>query len=338
MSAGLIMTTQTLGNAIAFPGGASVEFARRSRGRSLSNLFRMGHCAPAVMQTLLDMSAKQAPWLVRMAAGLPGGIGNTGQECGGITAPLVLLGLRHAADPMRQGVPEIVYKGHDLLRRFGSSRGGTLCEKIRGNSRLPLVCIGVIRRAPELFAQTLFSDCADAISAGHHEAYSRLHAHFAEKQFHCAHAVLNRLRDSIPVNRELLAGISAFMGGTVLTGMSCSAFVAGVMAMGLATGGIENSRLRVLRMIGTMAAGGDAFADNLNAFNRIMNLGHRLGHWFTARFGSTRCRAITHCDFSTSAGVRRFIETGGVKRCNAITQDVAHEVRTAIRLAREGRP
>jgi uncharacterized protein (DUF58 family) len=28
-------------------------------------------------------------------AGMPGGIGNTGFECGGITSPLVLLGLRN---------------------------------------------------------------------------------------------------------------------------------------------------------------------------------------------------------------------------------------------------
>ena len=28
-------------------------------------------------------------------------------------------------------------------------------------------------------------------------------------------------------------------------------------------------------MIGMMAAGGDAFADDVNEFNRVMNLGHQ---------------------------------------------------------------
>jgi hypothetical protein len=61
----------------------------------LSNLLRMGHCAPTIMQTMLDVSETDAQWLVKLTAGLPGGIGNTGGECGGVTAPLVLLGLRH---------------------------------------------------------------------------------------------------------------------------------------------------------------------------------------------------------------------------------------------------
>jgi hypothetical protein len=39
-------------------------------------------------------------------------------------------------------------------------------------------------------------------------------------------------------------------------------------------------------MIGTMAAGGDAFTDDLNKFNRTMNLGHQLATWFTGAFGS----------------------------------------------------
>jgi hypothetical protein len=41
----------------------------------------MGHCAPAVMQTLLDAFGMDAPWLVEVTAGVPGGIGNTGGEC-----------------------------------------------------------------------------------------------------------------------------------------------------------------------------------------------------------------------------------------------------------------
>jgi hypothetical protein len=38
------------------------------------------------MQTLLDASETEAEWLVTLTAGLPGGVGNTGAECGGVTA------------------------------------------------------------------------------------------------------------------------------------------------------------------------------------------------------------------------------------------------------------
>jgi hypothetical protein len=98
------------------------------------------------------------------------------------------------------------------------------------------------------------------------------------------------------------------------------------MALGAAFGEIENSRPRVLRMIGTMAAGGDAFANGLNKFNRTMNLGHQLAKWFKRAFGSTQCRDVTACDFSTTAGVNQYIETGVVSRCQAIAQQVAVEI------------
>lgn len=309
---------------------SSTDTVRRLRNRSLINLSRMGHCAPTVMQTLLDASDTEAQWLVKMTAGLPGGIGNTGGECGGITAPLVLLGLRHAHDPSHDGVPITIYKGHDLLRRFAACHGTTLCRAIRGDDRLPLRCIGVIRHAPEQYRETLSRDCRDAISGERKEAYGCLDAHWVEKGFHCAHAVLGHLRQTIPVDQELRDGTSGFLGGTVFTGATCSAFTAGVMAVGVALGEIEDSRLRVLRMIGTMAIGGDAFADDLNAFNRVMNLGHRLSQWFRAECGSTQCRAMTQCEFSTIAGVRRYMEGDGVTRCAAIAQKVALKVQEVI--------
>ena len=88
------------------------------RRRSLWNLLRMGHCAPTVMQTLLDASDTEAAWLVKLTAGLPGGVGNTGAECGGVTAPLMLIGLRHARDATHDGLPPVIEKGHYLLQRF----------------------------------------------------------------------------------------------------------------------------------------------------------------------------------------------------------------------------
>jgi hypothetical protein len=224
----------------------------------------------------------------------------------------------------------MIDKGHDLLQRFAGCHGTTLCREIRGTDRLPLRCVGAVRHAPELCAQTLSSDCAHVIPAASRDAYRRLYAHFVEKEFHCAHAVMQQVRHVSPVSQDVLDATSPFIGGTVLTGMTCSALTAGVMALGLVLGEVERSRLRVLRMIGTMAAGGNAFADDLNKFNRTMNLGHQLATWFTGAFGSTLCRGITGCDFSTTAGVNQYIDTDGVARCQALARQVATRVERMI--------
>lgn len=85
-----------------------------------------------------------------------------------------------------------------------------------------------------------------------------------------------------------------------------------------------------------MAAGRDAFADDVNAFNRIMNLGHRLSERFIAEFGSTQCRAITQSDFSTAAGARHFVDSDGATKCAVIARTVARHVRDMIETTRAG--
>jgi hypothetical protein len=191
---------------------------------------------------------------------------------------------------------------------------------------VPLRCIGVITQAPILCAESCSADCTAAISAAQQEAFRRLYDHWLEKEFHCAHAVFHHLQGAVPANEGLLNGSSGFIGGTAFTGMTCSALAAGVMALGLMLGQIENSHLRVLHMVGLMAVRGDAFADDVNAFNRTMNLGNRLSQWFTAEFGSNQCAAITQCDFSTAEGVQRYVEGGGTARCSAIAERVAFRV------------
>lgn len=328
------MTTDIQPNTIPPTGLPVLDSSPAGRGRlqlrSLGNLLRMGHCAPTIMQTILDASEVEAEWLVKLTAGMPGGIGDTGGECGGITSPLVLLGLRSGLGRVDRGLPLIVYQGHDLLRRFSALHRTRLCRDIRGQARLPLRCIGAIRHAPGQYAQILSSDCRDAIADGPRQAYCQLYAHFCEQGFHCAHAVLERLDSTIPTSPALLDGTAGFIGGTVFTGMTCSAFTAGVMALGLQLGEIEHSRLRVLCMIALMAVGGNAFADDTNEFSRIMNLGHHLSEWFTGEFGSTQCRDITQCEFSSMAGVNRYIEGDGVSRCRVIADKVARRVQEML--------
>jgi C_GCAxxG_C_C family probable redox protein len=290
----------------------------------------MGHCAPTVMKTVLDAYRADAPWLVKLAAGLPGGIGNCRNECGGITAPLVLLGLRYAREPDVAGVPEVVCRGNALLRAFAARHGTTSCRDILGDARLPLRCVGVVRLAPGRYVEVRSRDCAGALSGECREAYAILHAHLVDRGFHCAHAVLRRASGAEPVEPALLDATAAFAAGTAYAGLTCSALTAGVMLLGLSLGEIEDSPRRVLRMIGIMAAGGDAFADDLNAFNRVMNLGHGLARWFKGQHGSTRCRDITRCDLSTPAGACAFAESGCVARCEAIAGEVASRVRSMV--------
>ena len=283
------------------------------RRRGLSNLLKMGHCAPAVMQTLLDLGNTKEEWLVRMTAGLPGGIGSTGFECGGITSPLIQFGLEHGLSAKNDGLPTVIYAGHDYLHRFQKCNNSLLCKEILGDRRVPLPCIKVVRHAPELYIQTDCKDNTEAISGETREAFRLLYSHLSANDFHCAHAVLNHLGDTIPVTRELLDGTSGFIGGTVFKGLTCSAFTAGLMAVGLKLGEIEDSYPRVIRMLATMIAGGNALADHMNKFNRLMNIGHRMSKWFTKEFGSTLCREITQCDFSSLGDVHRYIGNGS---CN----------------------
>lgn len=304
---------------------------RTLRRLSLANFSRMGHCAPSIMQTLLDASDIEAEWLVKLTAGLPGGIGNTGGECGGLTAPLVLLGLREAPERSPRRLPMVVRRGHDFLRRFTACQGTISCREIRGNARVPLRCVGVVQRAPGLYARSLQGECSDALEPQQEEALGSLYAHWVERGFHCAHAVFIGMNDARFETEALRSASSAFMGGTIFMGGTCSALTAGIMALGLALGTIESSRLRVLGMIATMAVGGDAFADSRNAFNEIMNLGHELAAWFEREFGSTSCRALTRCDFSTIEGVRSYLGNDCIERCRGVAEAVASRTKALIR-------
>jgi C_GCAxxG_C_C family probable redox protein len=300
------------------------------RSRSLDNLLRMGHCAPAVMKTVLDINQTDRKDLVKLMGAMPGGIGNTGYECGGITSPLVLLGLRYGLGEINDGLPRIFDLGHRYYQRFSDVNSASFCKAIQ-NPRLPIRCIHAVRHSPELLAETLESDHQPAIPAEQRQAYSCLFCHMKQSNFHCAQAVIHELKDTLPLSQELLDASSAFMGGTLFKGLTCGAYTAGVMAIGLRLGEIENSYLRVTRMLALMISGGNAFPDEVNKFNRALNSAHRLAKWFRAEFGSTQCQAITQCDFSCQAGVDKYINADGVTRCRGIAGMVAEQVQNILK-------
>jgi hypothetical protein len=298
--------------------------------RAFYNLIHMGHCAPTAMQSILDITSNEKEWLVRLSAGMPGGIGNTGHECGGVTSPLVLLGTQFGLRGVEGGLPEIFDRGHALCQDFITCHRTMECKLIRGNDHFPRHCIPPVLRSPGMFIQAQNGYPGPSISPKTRASYARLYAHLVENKFHCAQAVLTQLGYNPEKSRELFEAVSAFVGGTLFMGRTCSAFTAGVMAIGLRIGEIEDSPLRVIRLLAIMAMDGNAFDDRLNKFNHSMNLGYRLSKWFAKEFGSTQCQAITGCDFSDPAGVNNYIEGGCITRCKQIVEKVAVKVQGMI--------
>lgn len=296
------------------------------RRRGFANLLRMGHCAPTAMRTILDVSSADKAWLVRLSAGMPGGIGNTGHECGAVTSPLAVLGTEHGLRELDRGLPVIFDRGHALCRDFLACQHTLQCREIRTKDGFPRQCVGPVLRSAELWRETVDHPRPDAIPARVRAGYARLYAHFAKQEFHCAQVVLSRLGYSPAEHRDVLEAAAAFMGGTLFMGGTCSALTAGVMALGLKAGEIEDSRLRVVRLLAIMTVHGDAFDDRLNKFNASMNRGHRLAEWFAGEFGSTQCRKITGCDFSEAAGVTSYVEGGQIGTCRAMAVAVADQV------------
>jgi len=293
------------------------------RKRSLGVLLKRGHCAPSVMETILKISGVEDDGLVKLAGGLPGGIGNTESECGGITSPLVLLGMRFGLGETVQGLPLVFFKSHRLFRSFIARNSTLFCREIRGPRGRLLPCIKAVLLSPEIYAEALSGDGLDAISDKAREGYAILYEGFAGEGFHCARDVFREVSPGTPVSRELEDGASAFLGGTACLGLTCSALTAGIMMMGRELAVIEDSYLRVLWMIALMLAKRDAFADHINTFNVTMNIGNRMASWFADEFGSTQCREITGADFSSAADVRRFLAGGGIAKCRAIAKKVA---------------
>jgi protein-S-isoprenylcysteine O-methyltransferase Ste14 len=309
----------------------TVPLAVRSRMRALCTLLGMGHCAPTVMSSFLHICGRRkTDWFVRLASALPGGIGNTGGECGGITSPLMLLGLRHGLGGMEGGLPLVFERGHAHMEVFQRHRGTLLCREIRKTTRSVLPCIRTVVDSGRLCADTLCGEGRKAIPCEARKAYCRLYAEFDHCGFHCARTVLRKLDGVLSSQPRLLDAGSAFLGGTLFAGLTCSALTAGAMALGLRIGEIETRPWRVVRMVYLLLTGGPAFDDNVNKFNRSMNRGGELAAWFATQFGSTQCRTITGTDFSSTAEVEAYLRGRGIAKCRLIAQQVANHVQLMV--------
>jgi hypothetical protein len=309
----------------------TLPLAVRSWARAFVTFLTMGHCAPTFMSSILRVCGRRkSDLLVRLASALPGGIGNTGGECGGVTSPLMLLGLLHGLGSVEGGLPLVFDRSHNHIEEFRRHRCTVLCREIRGTPNRVLPCVRAVVHTGTICAHTLCGETRNVIPAEAREAYCRLYAAFNRCGFHCAQTVLRQLDGQIPAEPGLLDVGSAFLGGTSFAGMTCSALTAGAMALGLSIGEIESSPWRVLRMAFLVLTGGPAFRDGVNKFNRAMNRGGELAAWFTEQYGSTQCRAITKADFASRADVEAYIQGDGIVRCQRIAENVAEHVQLML--------
>jgi protein-S-isoprenylcysteine O-methyltransferase Ste14 len=309
----------------------TLPLALRGWVRAFGTFLTMGHCAPTFMSSILCVCGRRkADWLVRLASALPGGIGNTGGECGGITSPLVLQGLIHGLSSVEGDLPLVFDRSYNHIETFRCHQCTLLCREIRGGPNTVLPCIRAVVDTGAICAETLCGESRNVMPAETREAYRRLYTAFNRRGFHCARTVLRKFDGLLSVQPDLLEAASAFLGGTAFRGMTCSALTAGAMALGLSTGEIESSPWRVLRMAYLILTGGPAFDDKVNKFNRSMNRGGELAAWFATQFGSTQCREITGADFSSTAEVETYLGCGGIDRCQRIAQKVADHVQLML--------
>jgi C_GCAxxG_C_C family probable redox protein len=303
--------------------------------RCRSNMLRMGHCAPTVMRTLLEERDRLDLEMVRDAGGLAGGIGGPG-ECGGVVAPLMMLGLLHGEELSSSGVPRVLCLGQEYLRRFHQVHGGTKCKDVMPKGMR--ACYNAMCLSPPLFAEVSDKEQAlvDALPEETRIAYVALLAAMREKRFHCAHDVLRDLSDVVAVTDDMRRASFGFVGGMALTGSTCGALAAGVTAVSSKLGGVEDSLLRVLRMLATMAFSEErAMRDERNAANRAIRIAGALARWFEKEYGTTRCAELTHADFASLPSVEKFC-ADGLTLCMERARRVAVETKRLIAEERRG--
>jgi len=121
-------------------------------------------CSQVLIKLGLELQGKENPDLVRSMNGLVGGLGFTGELCGGLSGGACLLGLYAG-----KGLPEdesderLYFMIEDLVRWFkegyGQSFGGIRCDDIVGKDaiykpvRCPLIVAGTYQRVKELLVE-----------------------------------------------------------------------------------------------------------------------------------------------------------------------------------------
>ncbi|MBN2040352.1 MAG: C_GCAxxG_C_C family protein [Spirochaetes bacterium] len=293
----------------ALTGTGVLSYLNSTKLSAVNYMLRMGHCAPSVMKTLLNADGSSDDDIIKLAGSLSGGIGNSGAECGAVTAGIIYLGLRNS------DVSRVVSAGKEFMKSFHYHNGFLSCAENKNGMRS---CIKAIACSPESVIRINKSGKITLTETD--KAVLNI---FRDSKFHCAAEVFN---NSGIKNPQILKASQGFIGGTCFAGKTCSALAAGVMVVGLRKGEIENSYLRVIHMINMMDKGNEWLGNEVNSFHRSINLGNMLVDWFGKTFNTHMCGELTGMPFSSKTEVQIFFRKGGIRKCRNICDRVALKV------------
>ncbi len=291
--------------------------------KTIDNVKRMGHCAPSVMQTLLDINNIRNDRLVLYSGAMAGGIAGSDTECGVLTAPLMFIGFR-AGD--LESIPEkleILSKAQSYINEFTAINGTSFCRNIRMKGMK--TCRKVMYNFYEHFSHAISNPVSfpDETKA----SYSMLLNAFDKNKFHCVNNVLKSLEGKITINQEMLDSAWLFNGGLAMLNRTCGALAAGVIALSSVTARREDSYKRVETMNRLLKEGNNrAMDEEINNFNRSINLSDELGAWFRNEFGTTSCYDIWKYNFEKFNDAENYISGQCMKQCRYISQKVADQV------------
>ncbi len=302
---------------------------QRAKYPLVKNLMTMGHCAPTVGRTLLQSQGIDDPRLIKLMAAMPGGIGNSGAECGGATAPLMHLGLQFGYDLSEENQVRVICLGQKYLEAFEERYGTLLCREISSRGKI-FPCLKVIYAAPGLTFDTIDEATPNDAETGTAPNVAAVLREFNARDFHCCHSVFRHLDGGSQFDQPLLRASWGFLGGTALKRLTCGALTAGVMAIGLAQGQIENRPHKVIQMIGRMLSGGDVMEEDLNRFNHSLHAAHKLVTWFEETYGSCQCGDLLKSSASDPESWMTYLSEDGTEQCRTIAGRVAEKVQEIV--------
>lgn len=291
--------------------------------KTINNVLRMGHCAPSIMQTLLEINNLENPDLVLYCAAMAGGIAGANTECGALTAPMMFISLTNNEFTDISGRLNTINKAQLYVNEFNKYNKALVCNRIRqGDMRK---CRKTMYNFYGPYSRAAVKH--DPMSNEKQEAYSLILNAFDECGFHCSNTVLSNLDEKFKVKKDLTDSTWIFIGGLAMLNRTCGALAAGVAALSSISAEIENSYSRVRRMNKLLKKQNDkALNDDINNFNRSIRYSDELGSWFRSEFGAISCHDIWNYDFSRIEDAKSYISGQCVSHCTQIAKRVARQV------------
>ncbi|NMC36885.1 MAG: C_GCAxxG_C_C family protein [Bacteroidales bacterium] len=297
------------------------------KGRTLNNYYRMGHCAPTVMQTLVDVSRTDYPGLVLYTGAMSGGIAGPGMECGVLTAPLIYMGYKNKTPAGLSGKLDLIRRGQTYITRFDEFNGTCICGNIRQGGAP--ACRRAVGNFYRIYSGSV--EKPDVLTDEVRKSYSLLLSEFESQDFHCAHNVLKSLKGEFRAGDEMHDASWLLVGGLAMLNRTCGALAAGVMAVSSLTAKVEKSYFRVAKMNRFFRENNNSAMDEqINNFNRSIRLSEVLGTWFRSEFGSTTCYDICGANFSLISDAESYLSGNFIVRCSDIAKRVAEKVNSMI--------